>query len=58
MKNTNLVFGANHSTETELVKIVNDFRSNMDTRITSVLVVLHLSAAFDTIDHLILLDLI
>lgn len=44
-----------HSTETALVKIANDIRLNMDTKMPSVLVLLDVSAASDTVDHTILL---
>src|SRR5207245_2881584 len=45
----------NHSTETALLRIYNDILLSIDQQKVSALVLLDLSAAFDTIDHQILL---
>ena len=46
----------NHGTETALVKIHDDILRSLDSRSGVVLVMLDLSAAFDTIDHNILVE--
>ena len=48
-------YRAHHSAETALVRIHNDIAHSIDNRQSVLLVLLDLSAAFDTIDHTILL---
>ena len=48
-------YRANHSTETALVKIVNDLRCEVDSEKCVLLVMLDMSAAFDTVEHATLL---
>ena len=48
-------FRKGHITETALVRVINDLRVSVDNREVSVLLLLDLTAAFDTIDHTILI---
>ena len=45
-----------HSTETDLINVQNDILSALDAGSSAVLLMFDLSAAFDTIDHNILLS--
>ena len=45
-----------HSTETALVRVINDLLCASDSDQVSILAMLDLSAAFDTLDHEILID--
>ena len=48
-------YPAGHSTETALLKVHSDILCNMNYRRVTLLVLLDLSAAFDTVDHEVLL---
>ena len=48
-------YRANHSTETAVLKVLSDILLDIDSGDLSALILLHLSAAFDTVDHEILL---
>ena len=45
-----------HSTETALIKIFDDLLTSMDNQLVSILTLLDLSAAFDTVNHNILVN--
>ena len=51
-------YGKNFSCETPLVKIINDCLWNMENQQVTSIVAIDLSAAFDTVDHLILIDVL
>ena len=51
-------YRANYSTETSLVKMVNDILWSMEQRSIMTVVFLDLSTAFDTVDHDILLSIL
>ena len=48
-------YRAHHSTETALLRVYNDIAMSIDNQKSVVLVLLDLSAAFDTVDHSLLL---
>ena len=49
-------YGKYRSTETALIRVVNDIHRAIGDQCESILVLLELSAAFDTIDHAMLLE--
>ena len=55
--NDNHAYKKHHSTETLLLKVQNDILINMDNRRVTILVLLDLSAAFDTVNINILTEI-
>ena len=53
---TQSAYRKHHSTEMTLLRVTNDIFRMVDRRQDVVLVLLDLSAAFDTIDHTILVE--
>ena len=51
-------YKTHHSTETLIIKIVNDVLIAMDEKEATVIMLLDLSAAFDTVDHDLLLNIL
>lgn len=49
-------FKSRHSTETALLRVFNDLLLTVDSGSSAILVLLDLTAAFDTVDHKILLS--
>ena len=49
-------YRCNHSTETALLRIKHDFHKSFDSKSGTVLVLLDLKSAFDTVDHAIMLE--
>ena len=45
------VYRQNHSTETALLNVMNDVLLNMNNQCVTLLILLDLSAAFDTVNH-------
>ena len=54
-KSFNLLYRCNHSTESALLRIKHDFHKSFDSKSGTVLVLLDLKSAFDTVDHAIML---
>ena len=53
-----LAYRRNYSCETALIKITNDCLWDMENQMVTAMIAIDLSAAFDTVDHAILLDVL
>ena len=51
-------YHANYSCETALLKVMNDILWAMERQDITALITIHLSAAFDTVDHNILIEVL
>ena len=58
LRNNQSSYREYHSTVTALLKVQNDILLSMDKQELTLLVLLDVSAAFDTVDHTILADLL
>ena len=58
LPNYQSAYRQHHSCETSLVKLVNDILWTMEKQLVTVVVILDLSAAFDTVDHDLLLEVL
>ena len=58
LPNYQSAYRQHHSCETSLVKLVNDILWAMEKQLVTVVVILDLSAAFDTVDHDLLLEVL
>ena len=56
--NYQLPYRAYHSCETALVKIINDILWNMENKQVTIVVSIDLSAAFDTVDHQVMIAVV
>ena len=56
MEKFQFAFKKGHSTETAILKVQSDISSTLDRRAVVVMVQLDMSAAFDTVNHNILLE--
>ena len=53
-----IAYRANHSTETAILNLCDNILQNMEKNINITMVALDLSAAFDTVNHKILLEVL